>query len=333
MADKKNNNLKENKKLKKEQDKLVKEIIPEVIEEVKEQVEKKAVNDITKDVVKKIKKDSLETLKEEVVEDVKQDVRESIQKEEKKLLRQRNFKIIRRDIVILILIGIIISLCYLIYKEVDIGVKEIKEETKVEDVVQEEIKDLNWYKEKYSYLLELTHLDLSSDNVNKFYLYNDNYSAENINDSIKLTMAYNLIDNKKIEEKDNKLVISNSDMKAAYKKIFDTEYKQSTFNIGCMTYSFNKNNYEAYKSDCNNINNFEIVEEINNIYEENDCLFITTVMGVINNNNLYNYKDLYNPIARNFNNNINDYKGNLNSFKYKFKKSKDNYKFVSIEKQ
>ena len=87
-----------------------------------------------------------------------------------------------------------------------------------------------------------------------------------------------------------------------------------------------KKNYELW------INNYELKEEIVDMYEENGLIIIETVMGVLEGNNLYNYTNLYSPIKENISGNILEYRDSLNSYKYTFKQNDKYYKFMGIEK-
>ncbi len=324
---KKDSNLKINKK---EKEEIKKEITNEITNDIQKKVEKKVVDSV----VNTIKNEAQEQLKDDFVDEVKTEVKGQIIKEEKRLLRHRKWKIIRRDIFIIILCCIIGYLGYLLYKgiDIDISTKNNKVSKSVETKEAEVVKDTNWYIENYGYLLDNMHLKLPGENINKYYLYNNTMDENNINSSIKLIMAYNILKSEKIKDENNTYVISNDDMKHAYNKLFDSEYKESNFSIDCMTYVFNNNKYVALKNECSNINNYEIKEEITNMYEENDYIFIETVMGVTNGSKLYNYTNLYNPITETLDNNLLDYRGSLNSYKYTFRKSGDYYKFIKIEK-
>ena len=129
-------------------------------------------------------------------------------------------------------------------------------------------------------------------------------------------------------------LVDNNILKEAYNKLFNTTYKTTSFNIGCMTYNYKNKKYVAYETECTNINNYELVEDIINMYEEDNELVIETIMGVFSGSNLYNYTNLYSPINTSYNkdNPLRDFKGSLSSYKYTFEKEKDNYKFISIEK-
>ena len=65
-------------------------------------------------------------------------------------------------------------------------------------------------------------------------------------------------------------------------------------------------------------------------------IIITTVVGVYDksNNTLYNYKNIYDPIAVDLNSNFNikDYQNKLNIYRYTFIKNNDNYYFDNIKK-
>ena len=303
---------------------IKKDIIDDVTKEITNNVSKKVTNNI----IKKIKEESSKELKDSFVFEVKNEVKNQIIKEEKKLLRHRSRKIIRRDIVIIFLIGVIAFMGYLMYK--DDYVVLIKDKTAEKKIInkessskkENEVKDLAWYKNHYSYLIDNMHLDLSSDNINKYYLYNKDYQVDEINNSIKLSLAYNLLDNK-----DNKIKVN--DLKKAYNKLFNDEYTDTSFKIKCRVYKLNKDYYEAKDNECLDINDYQLKEEITNIYEENDNIIIETIVGLSGNNKLYNYHDLENSVSDKFDN-LKEYQSRLNSYKYTFNKNKQ---FISIKKE
>ena len=75
-------------------------------------------------------------------------------------------------------------------------------------------------------------------------------------------------------------------------------------------------------------------EWIDRISNKNDKVVITTVMGIYDTSNksLYNYKNVYTPIAVDLNNNFNiqDYQNKLDTYKYTFIKDNEEYHFDSI---
>ena len=183
----------------------------------------------------------------------------------------------------------------------------------------------------YSYLLDSVNVKLPFENSNSLYLYLDNYNESNINDSIKLTMAYNYI---------NSDSFSVDDIKNAYTKLFNTDknFKNVSFDYECKKFKYDEssNSYSLVNNECINPSSKEILESIINTTKKENKVIITTVVGVFdkNNNSLYNYKNIYEPIAVNLNNNfsIKNYQNKLNTYKYTFIKNNDSYYFDSIHK-
>ncbi len=293
-----------------------------IVESITKDIENKVSKKVIDSAVKTIKEKSSTELKDNFVFEVKNEVKNQIIKEEKRLLRHRTGKIIRRDIVILILLGIIGFMGYLMYKDdYVLIVKDKTVSSEIKEEKDESVKDLSWYKKHYSYLIDNMHLNLPCDNMNKYYLYNKDLKADEINDSIKLSLAYNLLeDNNKIAKKD---------LENAYRKLFNDSYNDASFQVDCKVYKLKNDFYEAKNSECLDISDYQLREEITNIYEENDNIIIETVMGVTSNNKLYNYHNLESSVSDIFDSII-DYKESLNSYKYTFNNSKQ---FISIEKE
>ena len=332
------------KKIEKElnKDDLVKEIINDVkkeLNETKKSLKNDIVNEIRYEANTKVKDD----IKEQIIIDVSSELKDNIRKEQKIIIRSKNFKIFRKNLLILILLGIIVYFGYCLWdckyfwflKEKNSEVIETVK--KDEDKKEEIIKDKAWYITNYGYLLDNMKLDLSYDNPNIYYLYTNNYDKSTIKDTIKLNLAYKFIENK--NETDYSYTVSEEDMKNAYIKLFGSldNYNPTSFTVGCMQFYYN--NYEkiftAYKFNCDSTNPLHIKEEIKDMYEDNGKIVIETVMGVYSDYKyLFNYSNLYASIAIDFDESksVLNYEENLNTYKYTFNKNDNGYYFESIEK-
>ena len=335
----------ENEITKKEKEEIKNDFIKEIKKDLNEDFKEKFKNDIIKEIRYEANTVVKDDIKEQLIIDVNNEIKDNIRKEQRKLIRQKSFKIFKKNIIILILIAIVAYFSYCLWdaryfkfmKDKTIVEKVVKEENNEENKEIEIIKDKSWYIENYGYLLDNMKLSLPMDNSNIYYLFNENYNITNIKDTIKLNLVYKFIENK--SENEYSYIISEDEMKKAYFKFFGTNdnYNPVSFTVDCMQYYYNE--YEkifvAYKFTCDSSNPFHIKQEIKDMYEENGNIIIETVMGVYNDYNyLFNYMNLYNAIATDFDGSksILDYEANLNTYKYTFKKLENDYYFDSIEK-
>jgi len=195
------------KKLDNDLEKNKEEIKKEIISDVKEELnkEKKHLKD---EIIKEIRFEATtvvkDDIKEQLIIDVNNEIKENIRKQQKIVIRSKNFKLFKKNVLILLLIGLIVYFGYCLWdiryfsfmkdKSVD---NENKENVEINEEKEEEIiKDKEWYITNYGYLLDSMKLDLSYDNANIYYLYTGNFDQTNIKDTIKLNLAYQYVDNK-----------------------------------------------------------------------------------------------------------------------------------------
>lgn len=320
---------KSTKSIKKTKDKVVKSVDinkDEIILDIKEELTAKVKSQITKDIIDDVKNDVSILVKEEVRNDLKKEIDREIKKSNSRVLRGRRGKILFRDLVIIILLVIIGFLIYYMYNHNYIG---ISINTSTNNVSVSNDKKVVKNKQDYSYLLDMTNVKIPFDNTNSLYLYNGTYNETNINDSIKLTMAFNLV---------NKNEFTTDELKDAYIKLFGTDkhFKNTSFEYECkkFKYDVDANTYTLISDECINQSDKEIIEKIIDIKDDKDSVIITTVMGVYDNSDksLYNFKNIYTPVAVDLNTNfdLTDYKDKLNTYKYTFKKDDNDYHFESI---
>ena len=300
----------------------------EVLKEIKSELTTKIKTQISKELIDDIKNDVSAILKEEVRNDLKKEIDKEIKLNSKRSIRGKRGKIFRRDIIIIILLAIIGYLLYFMYNH---NYVSFSMNTNMNNVSVSNDKRVVKNEEDYTYLLDYVNVKLPFDNSNSLYLYLKDYKESNINDSIKLTMAYNYI---------NKDEFSVDDIKYAYVKLFNTDknFKNASFDYECKKFKYDdiNNTYTLVNNECINTSSKEILERIINTSKKNNKVVITTVVGVydISNNSLYNYKNVYDPVAVNLNSNFNikDYQNKLSTYKYTFIKNSDGYYFDSINK-
>ena len=300
----------------------------EVLKDIKTELTTKIKTQITKELIDEIKTDVSLIVKEEVRNDLKREIDSEIKKNSRRNIRGKRGKIFRRDIIIIILLAIIIYLVYFMYNHNYIN---FSINSNMNNVTLTNDKKVVKTNNDYSYLLDNVNVKLPFENSNSLYLYLKDYSESNINEYIKLTMAYNYI------EKDE---FSVDELHDAYIKLFNTDknFKNTSFDYECKKFKYDdtNNTYAMVSNECINTSSKEILERIINTSAKKDKVIITTVVGVYDksNNTLYNYKNIYDPIAVDLNSNFNikDYQNKLNIYRYTFIKNNDNYYFDNIKK-
>ena len=289
----------------------------------------------------KINKKQIEEIKNNLYDEVKNMIeiesKKTLDNMGKKFIKYKNSSIRKRNFIIIILFLLAIFEGYVIfnnnyiiklkYDNVELEKEETAKEDKVEETNKETeiVKDDNWYKENYSYLLD--NIKLS----NVYYLYEKNYKESDIKDNVRLDMAYSIL--KDVSNDNNVITISEEDIKDSYKKIFGStdNYKATNFNNNCISFIYNEDskNYMAINTTCENIVKKE--EVITKIYEENNKIIIETKVGFYDSKNLTDVDK--NIIKENFDEkNIDKYLDKLSSYKYTFKDNNGIYSFYKIEK-
>ncbi len=306
----------------------------EIIQNINKELTAKVKEKITKEVIDDIKNDISTLVKEDVKEDLKKDIEKEIKDDNKRIIRKKRGKVLRRDIIIIVLTGIIVFLIYYMYKQgnfsITINDNSNNKNNNIDKTYQNQIIPTN-NEEDYTYLLKNIKVNLPVDNINAFYLYTDIYDEVSIDSAIKLNIIYKNI---------NKNEFSDSEAKEAYKKMFGTidNYKATDFDYDCKHFKYDSKNsiYKLVNDSCIKLSNKEIKEEIIKVTKEDDFIYLETIMGVLDkkNNSLYNFQNLYTPIATNLVKDftLEDYSKYLSKFKYTFKYVDGMYRFTKIVK-
>lgn len=297
-------------------------------------------------IVKEIKKQILDDLDTEISKRIEYETKNKLDKMEKRIYKYKNSSIIKRNIIIIIFLLVIIVETKILYDndlliiksnkqdevnnklEVDNNKNENKEKDKIE-----EIKDTKWYIENYSYLLDNIKTNLSSDD--KYYLYKQNYNEETIKNTVRLNMAYQILSDKEKLVQNSVINIKETDLQSAYKRVFGSldKYTAENFNNDCVQFIYNQESktYMAIDVSCNK-NIYEKIENIKNIYEEENKIIIETVVGIHNkeNNSLNNIE--FQTITDNYSGNLDEYEERLNKYKYIFELKEETYYLKEINK-
>ena len=246
-----------------------------------------------------LKEVNLDGIKKELTkyidDQIKTNFNEEVEKANRRLIREKNKKIVFRNIVILILIGIIGFLLFIMYRNgyfskiLNVGEKaEIQEkdnkENNSKEEKQEEPKEikptLEELKQKYEKLLDPYTITSLCD-------YKEDLYSGNLSSNLRKYMTLNTIDLKSIENEDYNIINENT-----FKKAFDTLFS-SGYEKGSFNYNTNHVRYisqlETYMSDkLLERGEYDLVREITSIETNQDKVYITAVEGVLKNNRLYN---------------------------------------------
>lgn len=257
---------------------------------------------------------------------------ESINISNGKLVKEKNKNIFLKNIIIVVLIVIIFYLIYLLYSANYFDKYFIKnnEPNNVSDVDNKNnnnvvdqtdpISTLEKLKSEYAYLLDSVIISRSS-------RYIEDYYSGNLSDELKKYLALNQISFDKLEVENDYNVISSSTFSMAYKKLFDGNFENSSFDYnGNRVRYFNK--LDSYVTDSLLVKDELIItREIISISIVNDNIVIETVEGIVGANKLFNVLSLEEVITYN-NDSLLNYQDALNKVVYTFKK---NGKLISIK--
>ena len=296
-------------------------------------------------VMREIKKEVKDCLLDELDKKIDGLVQVKIDKFEKKINKQKQRALLKKNIIIVILLGLVIFEGKILYDNGLLNNSNYKSssDTSYENKINkdsnevvgenENTKDEKWYIEEYSYLLDNVKTNLVGDDFT--YLYNDNYTAKDIDNKIRLNMAYQLLDKEDISNKDGFLTVDTSTLEESYKKIFgnDLDFKNEDFTDNCIHFIYNDslNKYLAVNLECA-VNTKEVLQEVILVEEKEDKIIVTTILG-IHDTKEKTISNLDNSFTKKYKDDITEYEEELDKFKYEFVKDNDTYYFSSITKE
>ncbi len=333
---------------KKEEETIKKDVVKEIKDKVLSEVNKEIKNSIMEN-TKKYKED----LRVELLEDVNSEVADLVKKEEKRILKGKNASIFKRDVIISLLFALILYFGYCLYdvkyfnfmkseceRNGNCSITENNSNLNGEnkEQVSEIVKDKDWYIEHFGDLLEKTKLSLNADSVSAYYLYSTDRKVSEMKSSILLNLAYNSLSSKSIKTNSVNITVEGEELKNAFEALFGSlvNYKPTSFSYNCLNfkYSEDKDRYTAENNKCETSNN-KILEEIEDMYEEGDVLYIITNATIYNEseNSFYTFDNLYEPeVTGVTENDVKENARRLNRYQYQFKKNEDAYYLDSIIK-
>lgn len=248
-------------------------------------------------------------------------INEKIKDYEKKIVRSKNYKIIKRDIVIILLLGLIIYAGYYMYKNDYFGIND-----KIDNTVDNSIDivelDSSYYIKNYHYLVD----NIFIEDIELLDIFKkDTTSSNDISNSLKLKISYFNIKNKQTD--DGNIIFSKDDLLSSYKTIFNDEViNNQTFTYNNTRFIYYNNMYIGYVMDNDNIN---IKYDIYNSYVKEDNLVFEVVVGRVIDNNIIS---VYDDSILEYNGNIKDYVDRLSKYSFTFKNIQDKYYFNRLDR-
>lgn len=312
---------------KKTKEKLAKDIYNEIEHDIKSQI----CNDVIESVKTSLDSEYIETIKKAIADEVTEDVKKLIHKEELKLLRKKNFKIFRMYIYIIILLLFSLFLCYRLYItgnlnffKYQIVEKDDSNQNNNNYPINQE-KDLAWYKEQYSYLID--NLKIKDTDILK-----GNSVISDLSPSNRLAIAYNNISEDKIQVDNIIYSFNEKDLIDSYKNIFGTDdYEAQNFSSLELNYAYSKSTQSYIAINDKKPNKNEIIYDIIDIKEENDELVITVSVAIIRDKKLYSIYNLDESISELTDEvNISKHREKLPKINFHFKKINGKYYIYSI---
>lgn len=273
---------------------------------------------------------NVEELKEELTNYIDKQFKkgwsEEVDKANKRLIREKNKKIIFRDIIILVLLGVIGYSVYILYdlkffdkyfQHSSTTREVVPDDPKKEDEpVKEEVKEptLEELVNEYGYLLNNILISEESEYISDYY-------DGNLSDELKNYLALNNVDFSKITEEDDYNIIDEDTLIDAYNKLFGEDYESISFNYnGNKIRYLNKLQYYITDTKLEKVSS-NIKREIVDIKVDDNNVVITTIEGLIKGNKLYNIVN--EKEVKNYNNGeLKKYEDKLNEVIYTFKDGK-----------
>lgn len=272
-------------------------------------------------------------------------------KQIRKVERRRRTGVIVRDIIILVLAAIVGYFSYCLYdaKYFDFMKSECERQGNCESVNEgsnnsqvqapEVVKDTAWYQRNYGYLFDSLKINLNADKVSAYYLYSGDYKVSEIQPSYLLAMAYNRLNSNITYDSDKGIMIPANDLKNSFTNLFGSadHFAKQKFTYDCANFEYDKesDSFVTPSIQCNSTSNRQIVEEIDEIYEEGNAMYFLTTAAIYDKaeEGFYTFDNLFKPVAKNVEkDDLSKHKSLLNQYQYRFKKVDDKYYFSDIVK-
>lgn len=283
-------------------------------------------------------------LTNKIDEQIELKVTKRMKEEEKKLSRGKTGKIIRRDIIIILLLGVIGYFGYCLYDVDYFNIRtkvvdktsdnkkddEIKNNDKEEDnnePIVDTKPDSSYYIKNYGYLLD--NLLINDEEI--YNLFTKTITRETIPNELVLKIAYKNINKVLITNNNDMITFHKDSLLESAKKIFgeDINIKNEMFTFNNIKFMYYNDTYIGLKEESSSIN---LINKIINANEENNELTFEFIIAKTSENKLLDIED--NIIEEEYDNkDITEYKDKLSTYIVVFEKSVDNYIFKNITKK
>lgn len=281
-------------------------------------------------------------LTNKIDEQIELKVTKRMKEEEKKLSRGKTGKIIRRDIIIILLLGVIGYFGYCLYdvdyfnirtkvvdktsdNKKDDEIKNNDKEDNNEPVVDTK-PDSSYYIKSYGYLLD----NLLIDDEEIYNLFTKTITRDIIPNELVLKIAYKNINKVLITNNNDMITFHKDSLLESAKKIFgeDINIKNEMFTYNNTKFMYYNETYLGLKEDSSKVN---IITKVTDAKEEEGKLTFEFIVGKISSENqLLDIEN--NIIIEEYNNeDINELKEQLSTYIVAFEKINDNYIFSNIE--
>lgn len=292
-------------------------------------------------------REQIENCKFEIIASLQDKIHDELQhfeKQARRLERRRRSGVIVRDIIILILAAMVGFLAYCLYdaEYFEFLKPKCKQENNCEVTVQQkdpEVKSPEWYKQNYSYLFESLQTKLDADKVNAYYMYTDDRKVSEVQPEYLLAMAYNRLNSSTTYDSNEGIVVPANDLRQAYIDLVGNTngFVKTSFDYHCANFQYRKesDDFMAKSLLCADTSDRKILEEIDEIYEEGNALYILTTATIYDktNSSFYNFDNLFKPAVKNVGeDDFAKNKSSLNQYQYQFKKTDNKYYFSGVIK-
>lgn len=298
-------------------------------------------------------REQIENCKNELKVSLEQSIRQEfsliVKKQLKAANRRRRIGAIVRDIVILILAATVGYFGWCLYDvryfdwigpQQEVSAPDVSGNQEVNEP-EAVVKDTRWYVNNYGYLFEDLQLDLNADNVEAYYLYSDDRKVSEIKPAYLLGMAYNKVMPTAESSADTtaRTSVTAADLRMAFEGMFGTAdyFEKVSFTHGCKKFTYVREDdiFVTENGDCSSKSEREIVEEVDEMYEEGSVLYVLTTAAIYDADeaSFYSFDNLFKPAVTNAEkSDLGKNRAVLNQYQYQFKKTGEKYHFSGVVK-
>lgn len=298
-------------------------------------------------------REQIENCKNELKISLEQSIRQEfsliVKKQLKAANRRRRIGVVVRDILILILAATVGYFGWCLYDvryfdwmgpQPEVSAPDVPDNQEV-DEPEVVIKDTRWYVNNYGYLFEDLQLGLNADSVEAYYLYSDDHKVSEIKPAYLLGMAYNKVmpTTESSADAATKVSVAAADLRTAFEGMFGTAdyFEKVSFTHGCKKFTYVREDdaFVTENSDCSIKSEREIVEEVDEMYEEGSVLYVLTTAAIYDAGeaSFYSFDDLFKPAVTNAEKtDLSKNRAALNQYQYQFKKTGEKYHFSGVVK-